>query len=155
MKATYTRADVEDLLAYIFNGGRWRREDDPDPDMPKAKANPSHLGGNLAEMIDIKRAWNSCYVVLRDREALYLHYGNGLTVPNVSAQLGEIRENIRNWLVADVGDLVVEINTGRRRKERRKVNTFANLLERRDLQRDHFAALFSDVLPDNTIGVAV
>jgi len=155
MKATYTRADVEDLLAYMFNGGRWDREDVADDDMPKAKANPSHLGGSLAEMIDMKRAWNSCYVILLDREALYLHYGNGLTVPNVASQLGDARETIRDRLVSDVGHLVDEANTGRRRIARRKAKMFAGLVEREDRQRKYFAAMFSDVLPDNTIGVAI
>lgn len=171
MKATYTRAGVEDLLAYMFNGGHWRREDVADPDMPKAEVNPSHLGGNMAEMIDIRRAWDSCYVTLLDHEALYLHYGNGLTVPNVSAQLGEARETVRDRLVADVGRLVDEVNTGRRRKGRRKANLFSSLLQRSVWKRKHFAAMFSDVtpptgwrvigytedsgiLPDNTIGVA-
>ena len=154
MKATYTRAGVEDLLAYMFNGGHWRREDVPDPDMPKAAANPSHLGGNMAEMIDIKRAWNSCYVVLRDREALYLHYGNGLSVSSASAQLGLPRQTIQDHLVADVGDLVNEINTGRLRKSRRRLKLFACLVKRADGQRKHFAAAFTNGLPDTMIGVA-
>ena len=173
MKATYTRAGVEDLLAYMFNGGHWRREDVPDPDMPKAAANPSHLGGNMAEMIDIKRAWNSCYVTLLSPAALYLHYGNGLTVPNVSAQLGEVRETIRDRLVSDVGRLVDEVNTGRRRKARRQANVIDSLLERAARSREYYDALyFADVLPttvsagthvtgftwdvlsDDTIGVA-
>ena len=155
MKATYTRAGVEDLLAYMFNGGHWRREDASDPDMPKAAANPSHLGGNMAEMIDMKRAWNSCYVTLRDREALYLHYGNGVLVSTVSHALGLPRQTIQDRLVADIGDLVDEVNTGRRRKERRKARLFSSLLERAARSREYYDALyFADVLPDNMIGVA-
>jgi len=154
VKTTYTRDDVEDLLAYMFNGGRWSREDAPDPDMPKAGANPSHLGGSMAEMIDMKRAWNSCYIVLRDREALYLHYGNGCTVRKVAAVLGLPVMTVQDHLVADIGDLRDEANGGRRRIARRKANLFGELLARKNWQRRHFAAMFSDVLPDDTIGVA-
>ena len=143
MKATYTRAGVEDLLAYMFNGGHWRREDVPDPDMPKAKANPSHLGGSMAEMIDIKRAWNSCYVILRDREALYLHYGNGCTVRKVAAVLGLPVMTVQDHLVADVGDLVDEANGGRLRKEHGKARLLATLLKRAARSREYYAAMYA------------
>ncbi len=120
--STYTREQVEDLLGYMFNGGHWRREDAPDADMPKAKANPSHLGGNMAEMLDIKRAWDECYVGLRSPEALYLHYGEGASVVQAARTLADIRESVRDRLVADVGDLLDEINTGSRRRARRAAN---------------------------------
>lgn len=148
--STYTRDGVEDLLSYMFNGGHWRREDAPDADMPKAKANPSHLGGNMAEMIDVKRAWHECYIGLRSPEALYLYYGNGLTVPNVSSQLCAIRETVRDHLVADVGDLLDEINTGRRRRARRTANLALVTLEIVDryvsTERDRYSDMFADVL---------
>lgn len=77
---SYTDEDVKRLLGYLFNGGRWRRPETPDEGMPSAKANPAHLGTDMAEAIDMRRAWFATLERgdLLDPMALFKTYGQGL-----------------------------------------------------------------------------
>ena len=47
----YDDRTVRITLAHLFNGGRWRRDDAPDPDMPKARSNPATRGTEMAERL--------------------------------------------------------------------------------------------------------
>ena len=60
MRETYSVDDATRLLSYFLNGGRWRRPDAPDDDMPKVAGNPAHRGTDMAEGVDVWRAWWWC-----------------------------------------------------------------------------------------------
>jgi DNA-directed RNA polymerase specialized sigma24 family protein len=58
--AGYDRALVERLLPAVFDGAAaygLKNETQPDPDMPKVKANPKHANTLYAHLADMHDAW--------------------------------------------------------------------------------------------------
>ena len=85
-----TRRQVELLLPALWDEDAvWgiQREELPDPQMPKAKANPAH-GNTLAAMLaDIKQAWRRCDIPNTERRVIVLHYGLDYTYEQVGRVL--------------------------------------------------------------------
>ena len=82
MSRNYDRRTVEALLPTLWDEASvWgiRREEVPDPQMPKSKANPAHGNVLAAMMADVSRAWDRCDVPNKERRVLVLHYGMGWT----------------------------------------------------------------------------
>lgn len=113
----YTHEGVELLLAYYFHGGkRWQRKDAPDDDMPTAAGNPAHQGTEMAEAIDVKRAWLALIESgeLLDPAALWGRYAEDLPIPAIAQSLG-VSPQLCEWRIfRDVEHLTVAINQGRR-----------------------------------------
>ena len=112
----YTDEDVKRLLGYLFNGGKWRRPETPDEGMPSAKVNPAHLGTDMAEAVDMHRAWFATLERggLLDPMALFEVYGQGLPVSTVAGELGASRKTCEWRIFRDVAALTDAINRGDR-----------------------------------------
>ena len=54
----YDRTSIEALLPTVWHDHSWglRNETAPDPDMPRAKTDPSHSGTLVAMLADIRKA---------------------------------------------------------------------------------------------------
>ena len=118
----YEKEDVERLLAYFLHGLlRWQRPDSPDADMPKSKGNPAHQGTEMAEAIDIKRAWWACIQEdsFLDPVLLWGRYGEDLPVPAMASALNENLATCEYRIYRDVEHLTVAINEGRRPRKGR------------------------------------
>ena len=113
---SYTDGDVKRLLGYLFNGGKWRRPETPDEGMPSAKVNPAHLGTDMAEAVDMHRAWFATLERggLLDPMALFEVYGQGLPVSTVAGELGASRKTCEWRIFRDVAALTDAINRGDR-----------------------------------------
>ena len=113
---SYTDEDVKRLLGYLFNGGRWRRPETPNEGMPSAKANPAHLGTDMAEAIDMRRAWFATLERgdLLDPMALFKAYGQGLPVSTVAGERGVPSSTCEWRIYRDVAVLTDAINRGDR-----------------------------------------
>lgn len=100
----YDREDIERVLAFLFNGGiPWKPETAAESDMPRAATNPAHGNSVAAELVDVKRAWWGIYDSLHSREALWYHYGCGMTAEEISKAMSIPRRIIGDALVHDVG----------------------------------------------------
>lgn len=111
--STYTRTLVEQLLPAVWDSSSAYGMDDPtapDPDMPRATVDPSHGGTLLAHLADIKTGWTCAYIPLRERQAMILRYGMGLTHAEIGQQLGVSRQAIAERLTEGVGRLVEYLN---------------------------------------------
>jgi len=111
----YTRQDVERLLGYFFHGGkRWQRPDAPESDMPKAASNPARRGSEMAEMVDITRAWWACVegFDLLDPVLLWGRYADDLPIGAMATvlRMPETTAEYRIW--RDVEQLTTAINEG-------------------------------------------
>lgn len=113
---SYTDEDVKRLLGYLFNGGKWWRPETPDEGMPSAKANPAYLGTDMAEAIDMRRAWFATLERgdLLDPMALFKTYGQGLPVSTVAGERGVPSSTCEWRIFRDVGVLTGAINRGDR-----------------------------------------
>lgn len=113
---TYTEEDVKRLLGYLLNGGRWRRPDAPDDDMPRAKGSPACQGTELAEAVDIRRAWFACLEdeSLSDPVALYGAFGEDMPVAAVAEVLGVPSSTCDLRIYRDISRLTEAINRGAR-----------------------------------------
>ena len=113
---SYTDGDVKRLLGHLFNGGKWRRPETPDEGMPSAKVNPAHLGTDMAEAVDMHRAWFATLErgCLLDPMALFKVYGQGLPVSTVAGELGASRKTCEWRIFRDVAALTDAINRGDR-----------------------------------------
>lgn len=138
MSRAYEKDDVERLLSYMFNGGvAWRPEDVPDPDMPKAKANPALGGTSMAEKIDMERTWKWLRPKLRNPEILFYHFGDGKPVTAIAAFVGMAHQSVSESISYDVERLRNAMNTGSWKEER------ARLASTRVVERA-FDQLFAD-----------
>lgn len=81
---TYTTEMVEMLLPTVWDPtyayGLPERADAPDPDMPRAKANPAVSNNLAAYLIDIKTGWEKADLTLKERRAIFLRYALDYTV---------------------------------------------------------------------------
>ena len=113
---SYTDEDVKRLLGYLFNGGKWQRPETPDEGMPSAKVNPAHLGTDMAEAVDMHRAWFATLErgCLLDPMALFKVYGQCLPVSTVAGELGASRKTCEWRIFRDVAALTDAINRGDR-----------------------------------------
>lgn len=113
---TYTDGDVKRLLGYMFNGGRWRRPEAPDEGMPTAKANPARLGADMAEAVDMRRAWFAVMERggLLDPGALYRAFGDGLPISTVARERGVPTSTCEWRAFRDIAVLTDAINQGER-----------------------------------------
>ncbi|MEU8327276.1 sigma factor-like helix-turn-helix DNA-binding protein [Micromonospora sp. NPDC048839] len=82
----------------------------PDPDMPKAKANPKHGNTLYAHIADIKSTWKRAYIPLEERQALVLRYGMGCLEREIGVILGVPRRTVSDRLVRGVGRIVAHLN---------------------------------------------
>ena len=87
--ASYDFDEVELMLSVLFNGGKpWKAETAPDQDMPRSKANPKKGSPFLASKIDVERAWFAVLPELRNPQALWLYYAQGMTNSTAGKALG-------------------------------------------------------------------
>ena len=108
----YDDRTVRITLAHLFNGGRWRRDDAPDPDMPKARSNPATRGTEMAEKVDVERALG--YTQLVNEEALRWHLGEELTCAEIAKLQGFTTDFVRQCIDRDVQQITLAANTGLR-----------------------------------------
>lgn len=83
----------------------------PDPDMPRAKADPARGGTLLAHLADIRRAWRDAPLTVQERRALFLGHGFGLTVKEIAADLGITRrQTVSEWEAEGISKLTAFLN---------------------------------------------
>ena len=84
----YDRQAVESLLPHIWSDAAvWglQKDDAPDPDMPKGSVDPSK-GNSLPVMLaDLRLAWERSDLSIRERRALFIHYGLDQTQTLIAA----------------------------------------------------------------------
>lgn len=85
---SYPEELVRVLLEAYWNGWTVVDEFRPDPDMPRAKPNPSRLGTDMAHRVDIGRALDSTPLSRTQRVALQLTIGEGMTQAAAAFGLG-------------------------------------------------------------------
>ena len=81
-----------------------------------AKVNPAHLGTDMAEAVDIRRAWFATLERgdLLDPMALFKAYGQGLPVSTVAGERGVPSSTCEWRIYRDVAVLTGAINRGDR-----------------------------------------
>lgn len=107
--AEYDRRGVEALLTGLWNDGVVVDETAPDEGMPRAKANPSHLGGIVVGLIDIRRAVGRV-ADEQGQAILRLHYGDGKTQRQIAAATGISQATVSRRLDALVSELLAWLN---------------------------------------------
>lgn len=105
----YERQLVEGLLLAIWNGGVLVNETAPDEGLPRAKADPSHLGSVVVGMIDVSRALDKTGTK-QSEKALYLHYAQGWTYAHVAAELGVARSTATDLINEAVSAILTYLN---------------------------------------------
>lgn len=106
----YDRNEVEALLVAMWNYGVLADDLAPDEGMPRAKANPSHLGNLVVAMIDISRAWDTIILTFSARQALCLRYGQGYTLPEVAHVQGVAHQVAQRRIDRSVSAMQAQIN---------------------------------------------
>lgn len=107
--STYERRGVEALLVGLWNDGVLDVEEYVEEGMPRAKANPSHLGGTMAGLIDVKRAVEACTNEQTHR-ILRLHYGEGLTQRQIAPLASISQATVSRRLESTVSAIVAWLN---------------------------------------------
>lgn len=112
----YTRESVETLLPAVWDEsyvyGMPKRDDAPDPDMPKGSTNKAQ-GNNLSAYIaDIKTGWEKTPLTTKERRALVLAYGFGWTQQEIAYNQGVSQQTIQERLYKAVGKIVARLNGG-------------------------------------------
>ena len=112
---TYDRRQVEALIpaiwddAYLIHGVE--REEVRDPEMPKGPGgDPSHQGGHVVAIVDVRRAWKWSGLTLREKEAIALHYGMSMTWREVGRVLNRDHTTVREGGERGVGRMVAWLN---------------------------------------------
>ena len=109
----YDRRLVEQLLPTVWDptyAFGMANPTAPDPDMPKAKADPK-LGGTLyAHLADIQSAWRRADVPLVEARALLLRYGLDWTDKEIAGLDGVTPRAVRYRLERGVGRLTSWLN---------------------------------------------
>lgn len=76
--STYTRELVEQLLPAVWDTGfayGMENPSAPDPDMPRAAADPAHSGTLYAHLADIHTGWMCAPLTEPERRALVMRFG--------------------------------------------------------------------------------
>lgn len=107
--ASYERRGVEALLVGLWNDGVLDVEEHVEEGMPRAKANPSHLGGTLAGLIDVRRAVEAC-TNEQTLPILRYHYGGGLTQRQIAPLAGISQATVSRRLESTVSAIVAYLN---------------------------------------------
>lgn len=105
----YERQLVEGLLGAVWNAGILVNDQAPEEGLPRAKANPSHLGSVVVGMIDITRALDGA-VNLHEELALYLHYGQGWTYARVAEHMNVARSTATALIDTAVSAILTFLN---------------------------------------------
>lgn len=108
--AKYERRQVEALLTAMWNGDAVVDDLQPDQGMPRAKANPSHMGNGLVAMIDIRRAWIATQLAQQEREALVLHYERGYTQALIGESISVSRQTAGERIDSGVSAVLRYLN---------------------------------------------
>jgi hypothetical protein len=109
-QVAYARLEVEGLLTALFNGGTLPNDTQPDPQMPRAKANPSRLNGLAACLIDVGRGWQFAGVEAATREAVELYFGWGWTHGRIALEQGCSTSTARRRCERGVGAVLAVMN---------------------------------------------
>lgn len=91
MSRNYDRRTVEALLSVLWDPDVvWglKQDEVPDPQMPKAKANPAHGNTLGAMMADIQRAWKLADVPTTERRVLVLRHALDWTYQEIGDNQG-------------------------------------------------------------------
>lgn len=111
--STYTREMVEQLIPTIWNAEAVFGVPNPyapDPDMPKAKANPKTANTLYAHLADIQVAWKRTPLVIEQRRAVFMHYGLDLNYAEIGREEGVTRSTAMRRTEVGVGRLVDHLN---------------------------------------------
>jgi hypothetical protein len=113
VSGAYTRELVEQLLPAIWDRDTARgmiNPTAPDPDMPRAKANPK-LGNTLyAHLADIHTAWRVAPLTLAERQALFFRYALDLPLTAIGVALGIRRQSATERIESGIGRLAAYLN---------------------------------------------
>lgn len=113
----YEWADVEALLELMWDPHQhWGpvRDGAPDSDMPKGGSDPRNASTWMAELADIKRAWQRTDLTDVERRRLFMHYGLGWPYAVVGAHEGVNKKTAQESCTRGVSALVDNINARER-----------------------------------------
>lgn len=112
----YTRESVESLLPAVWDEsyvyGMPKRDDAPDPDMPKGSSNKAQANNLSAYIADIKTGWEKTPLTQRERASLLLAFGFGWTQSDIAFNQGVSQQTIQERLYKAVGKIVARLNGG-------------------------------------------
>lgn len=112
----YTRESVESLLPAVWDEsyvyGMPKRDNAPDPDMPKGSTNKSQGNNLVAYLADIKTGWDKTPLSIKERRTLLLAFGFGWTQEQIAYNQGVSRQAIQQRIDAAVGKIVARLNGG-------------------------------------------
>jgi DNA-directed RNA polymerase specialized sigma24 family protein len=109
----YDRPLVERLLPAVWDGATaygMNNPTAPDPDMPRAQADPAHAGTLYAHLADIRIGWTKAPLKDTERKALVLRYGLDMTEREIADRQGVTRQAVNHRLVAGIGRIVHTLN---------------------------------------------
>lgn len=66
----------------------------PNPEMPKAKGNPAHMGTHHAMAADLDRAWRRAPLSTRQRRAVLMGYGFGMEQKEIAWREGVTQQAV-------------------------------------------------------------
>ncbi|MEU7570361.1 hypothetical protein [Micromonospora sp. NPDC049240] len=110
---SYTRELVEQLLPAVWDKGYaygMRNPTAPDPDMPRAKANPKESNTLYAHLADIQSAWRRTPLTWLEARSVFMRYGLDWEHRYIAAHEGVSRQAITARLDVAVGKLVDHLN---------------------------------------------
>lgn len=111
--STYDRPLVEQLLPAVWDSASaygMQNPAMPDPDMPKAVADPAESNTLFAHLIDIKIGWTWAYIPLDERQTLLLRYAMDLTQAEIGRRLGVSQKTVSERLARGIGRIVAHLN---------------------------------------------
>ena len=95
----YTVAILEEVLPALWDESLHAEpinnpEGRPEPGMPRAQSNPAHSHLWWAVVADIRRAWEEAPLTLKQRRAVFMHYGLRWPTALTGAHLGCHHTNV-------------------------------------------------------------
>ncbi|GAB3830323.1 hypothetical protein [Kribbella italica] len=112
---TYTREMVEQLLPMLWDPDAvWgaKAPQAPPQDMPRATPNKKEGNTLYAHLADMNTGWEKAELTLKERRAIFLHYGLDWSEKDVAYNQEISPQGINVRLFTGVGKLVAHLNGG-------------------------------------------
>lgn len=113
MSRNYDRRAVEALVPTLWDevsAYGIKRDDLPDPGMPKAKSNPAHGNTLYAMLADIQSAWKKADLPQVERQALLMRFGLDYTQAEIGQVQGTSHSTALRRIERGIGRLTAWLN---------------------------------------------
>ena len=109
-QVSYDQKRVEGLLTTMFLGSPPPAEGRPEEGMPKAASNPAHRGTEMAEAVDIERAWWKALPYMFSPSLFWLRYRDDLDFDTIAEKVGSMSASVAYSLEHDLNLIMLAIN---------------------------------------------